>query len=66
MPAKLRLRVVDSEKPHARDIARQKVAESKLGPTQHLVNQHEKDVKPMLCVDDVLHKSDPHYLIGKK
>ena len=66
MPAKLRLRVVDSEKPHARDLARSVVQKARELVSQPLVNQHEKVVKPMLRVDEILRASEGHNLIGKK
>ena len=65
MPAKPRLRVVDSEKFHARDIARQKLILRQQGSSQPLVNQHLEVIRPALRVDDILRKSEGAGL-GKK
>jgi len=66
MPAKPRLRVVDSEKPHPRDIARSAVKSALAkGISQPLVNQHLEVIRPALRVDDILRKSEGAGL-GKK
>ena len=66
MPAKLRLRVVDTLKPHARDLARTAVAKAKNGVLGPIVNQHDGDkVRPTLRVDEVLRKSEGHGLWKK-
>ena len=66
MPAKPRLRVVDTQQPHPRDIARTAVAKAKNGTMGPIVNQHAGDkVRPTLRVDEVLRKSEGHGLWKK-
>jgi hypothetical protein len=63
---KPRLRVVEGEQSHPRDIARQIVQKRTQQPALPVSNQHCVEGRPSLRVDEVLERSDPGCLLGKK
>lgn len=63
------LRVVDNDHPHARDLARQRIAEFKLDREKGMIplpvtNIHDTQGAPTLDVNAVLRRSEPGY--GRK
>lgn len=63
---KPRLRVVAGDNVHPRDKAAQAVRKRRERLLEPVVNQHAGEVKPLLRVDEVLQRSDPGCLLGKK
>ena len=65
MPAKPRLRVIEGDRPHPRDLAALAVRKRKQQPSRPIVNQHTEVVRPTLPVDEILRRSEGAGL-GKK